>query len=514
MDKKLALASTLFGMATAGIIFYIFYRYPAYFNSDAATANILADEIIKNGSYFPNGWWYVNGDLWVFFKHTLLIPFAYFGHNGYEAHAIVVICMVVAMFIAVFKLLRALEAPLHIAIFGCFSLALAYSPLYFREIYGEAAYTWYFIFLLLFLFIIARFDRFKKPLKLLSLGFLFFMVFVFTLQSPSRFGLYYVVPLFVSFIVLCSLDEKYHKIDKKYIAAFLATITLGIAARFYLLPNLSVATGANSIDLMPLEQLPRHIWFSFIGLLSFIGGGWRDFTEVTTFTGAMSILKTLFAPVALFAPAIYLAKYYKRLGFFQKYTILVAYIGFGTIFLLYCITTLHFEHLYSAKTNIRYIIPFLLLIIISNATLWQIYSPLMKAILAFSLILGTVNSALLLYKNDNRDDMRLGLIERLKLEGLKIGYAPFWSSHVITAMSGGEIEMRPLKEVNGKALLEPNRWLSHDRWYTNEYIQNGCFVLMPNDKIEQFEKTTSAYQRAIAVDGYKIYIFDKNPLIK
>ena len=69
------------------ISFYIFKTYRAFFNSDAAIANILAEEIVLAGTFFPSHWWYVNNDLWVFYKQLLVIPWVLAGKNGYFAHA-------------------------------------------------------------------------------------------------------------------------------------------------------------------------------------------------------------------------------------------------------------------------------------------------------------------------------------------------------------------------------------------------------------------------------------------
>ena len=63
-------AVLLAGLVIYEVSFYIFKTYRAFFNSDAAIANVLAEEIVLSGSFFPSHWWYVNNDLWIFFKHV------------------------------------------------------------------------------------------------------------------------------------------------------------------------------------------------------------------------------------------------------------------------------------------------------------------------------------------------------------------------------------------------------------------------------------------------------------
>jgi hypothetical protein len=83
-------AILLLSLVLYEVSFYIFKTYRAYFNSDAAIANILAEEIVHAGTFFPTHWWYVNNDLWVFYKQLLVIPWVYLGKNGYFAHAFTV----------------------------------------------------------------------------------------------------------------------------------------------------------------------------------------------------------------------------------------------------------------------------------------------------------------------------------------------------------------------------------------------------------------------------------------
>ena len=72
-------AFTLLSLVLYEVSFYIFKTYRAFFNSDAAIANILAEEIVYSGTFFPTHWWYVNNDLWVFYKQILVIPWVLLG---------------------------------------------------------------------------------------------------------------------------------------------------------------------------------------------------------------------------------------------------------------------------------------------------------------------------------------------------------------------------------------------------------------------------------------------------
>ena len=132
------------------ISFYIFKTYRAFFNSDAAIANILAEEIVLAGTFFPSHWWYVNNDLWVFYKQLLVIPWVLAGKNGYFAHAFTVFEVSIFMIVFIYLFLRSLMLSRASSIMGSVVVCIGYSPMYLRELYGEAAYTWYFLFMIAF----------------------------------------------------------------------------------------------------------------------------------------------------------------------------------------------------------------------------------------------------------------------------------------------------------------------------------------------------------------------------
>lgn len=502
-----------FFIATLFLIYYIFFEYKNYFNADAATANILADEIIKSNSYFPKDWWYVNGDIWIFFKHTLMLPFAYVGFNNYYSHALVIVFIIFLMLFFSFKLLVALNISKNHALLGLTLIMLSYSPLFYREIYGEAAYSWYFLFFVLFLLFVIKYEKLSKNLKIISFIVLFLMAFEFTLQNPKRFLLYYIIPIVATDFSIYWYHKKQSINKKIYITAGIAFI-LGLIVREWLINHINMASGTNELALIPLEEFLEHIWFSFIGLFSFIGCGWDDYAKIFSFKTILALIKTLFLPVLLVAPLIYFKKHYKNIDIKIQFVTLSAFIGFGIIFGLYSISTLHFENLYSAKINIRYVIPFLLLIILLNAIFWEFYSKIIKKALLVSLFLGILSTLLLFFDkvSDYKENMRL--INTLKANNLKKGYGPYWDSHDLTVLSGFEIEIRPLKEIDGKIVLKPNDWLSSNSWYKIEYVDKDSFIIIPKERVNELEKLQVFPKNRIFTNNYAIYVFDKNPLFR
>ncbi len=531
-QKWLFRGAVLLLAATIGTLgFYIFCSYQAFFNSDAAVANILAEEIVRSGEFFPKTWWYVNNDLWVFYKHLLLIPWVMAGENSFFAHGVSVALVVGTTMMLLALLLRALGLSRTAAVMGCVVVGLGYSPMYLREVYGEAAYTWYFAFILSFLLLWLRVNRpgagrFVRP-ALFSL--LLVLLYLVVIENPVRFLVYYMVPFFCAFLVLLYPEREallgHGKtgwrtvlLPKSISAAAIAGVFLLAAVSHKLLfAGLHLAGGANNALLIPLEKLLFHLGYSLLGLLNFIGAEWGDNVVMDSVEGVASLLKLGIYPVALVIPAYYARKNFPRMEQGQRYFVALSYLGFGLIFFLFSVSTLHGGEAYGARNNIRYIIPYLMMILVCPVIMWRFFPPVAKAVLvvAFVLALGGI------WKNIStegwRDTVkaRTEVIATLKGRGLTCGYAPYWDSHIYTVLSKGEVCVRPIDiDWRGVGLC---LWLTSDRWYDKGYADCKVFFLVPNDKLDNWSGGLKSHSMPKAAEefplgGYTVFVFAENPI--
>jgi hypothetical protein len=274
--------------------------------------------------------------------------------------------------------------------------------------------------------------------------------------------------------------------------------------------------GAEKTFLIPFEELPQHIWRSFGGLLNFYGGIWEDKAPFVSFDSLVMLLKLLCATAIFFAPPFYAIKNRDTLSLLERYTIALGYSGFFIIFGIYALTSLHVDGLYAAKENIRYIIPFVLLISVANGILWKFFSKRVKFLLLFSILLSYLSMQSTLQRDVAAKliDEKEGVIKTLLDNGVTKGYAPYWHSHVFTVLSDNKIEIRPLEDQNYKR--EAGTWLSSSSWY-DKTDKGASFILMPSEKIEPFERATKEYNlseptKTITLERYKIYLFDTNPI--
>ncbi|MDK9692911.1 MAG: hypothetical protein OEL19_01530 [Sulfurimonas sp.] len=493
------------------LFYYQAFIYRGFFNSDAAIANILAQEIISQNSYYPQSWWYVNGDIWTFYKHTFAIIFTLLGLHAYDVHTLTVISFFLFSLWLTFAYLRKIGIEDESILIALIGLSTLYSPMYIREVLGESAYIWYYSAIIGYLYALKLLQNREKTL--LAAFLIFSISLFFVAENPSRFAIYFLAPLFAPFVLFHEYIEIRYK---KFLLYLFAGLALGILYRYFILQHIQMQAGAEKTFLIPFEELPQHIWRSFGGLWNFYGGIWEDKAPFVSFGSVVMLLKLLCATAIFFAPPFYAIKNRDALSAFERYTIALGYSGFFIIFGIYAITSLHVDGLYAAKENIRYIIPFVLLISVANGIVWKFFSKRVKFLLLFSILLSYLSIQSTLQKDVSAKiiEQREEVIKILLDNGVTKGYAPYWHSHVFTVLSDNKVEIRPLEDLNYKR--EAGAWLSSSSWY-DKTDKGGSFILMPSEKIEPFERATKEYNlreptKTITLERYKIYLFDTNPI--
>lgn len=512
------------------ISFYIFKTYRAFFNSDSAIANILAEEIVLSGSFFPNHWWYVNNDLWVFYKQALVIPWVLIGKNGYFAHAFTVFAVSLFMIFIIYRFLRSLMLSRAASVMGGVVVCVGYSPLYLRELYGEAAYTWYFIFMIGFMFIFRKLSPHVISRSTQIKAFIFFMMLLYllVLANPVRFFVYYVVPFFgaLGLSIYFARDslktfqgaiKRLLSVKKVVIFVFACGVmVLGAMTHLSLLETLQSAGGANNAKLVSLEILPVHAAHAFLGLLNFIGAEWGEGIRASSLEGGISLIKFFLFPFVLIIPALHVKHSFYQMSSTERFFVLFSYVGFALIFTLYATTGLH-EHAWAARNNIRYISPFIMMILLCNVIMWRFFSLFMKLLLSLCLVIALGVSWNYVSPKEWRCllDERIALVEELKSRDLKFGYASYWDSHIYTVFSNGDVDIRPI-EIDEKGITL-SKWLNSDTWYQKDSTDGKVFFMVPHEDIEDVNLGISKLNmpdpiEEFAIGKYTVFVFEKNPL--
>ncbi len=157
-----------------------------------------------------------------------------------------------------------------------------------------------------------------------------------------------------------------------------------------------------------------------------------------------------------------------------------------------------------------------MIISIKNDILWKFFPKKVKFLLLFSILLSYLSLGNTLQRDvaSKIIEQREEVIKVLLDNGATKGYAPYWHSHIFTILSDNKVEVRPLESAKRRAA---GVWLTSTTWYDKAYADKNSFILLPNEKIEPFERATKEYNlseptKTITLERYKIYLFDTNPI--
>lgn len=104
----------------------------------------------------------------------------------------------------------------------------------------------------------------------------------------------------------------------------------------------------------------------------------------------------------------------------------------------------------------------------------------------------------------------------LEKNNYDFGYATFWNANVFTYLSNGKIEVANLdkKKVDGDVKIlnhySYDKWLTPNRYYTNEKLTKKCFLLVSNAEYNSSKENNifTNGQLVFNDDYYKVFTFD------
>lgn len=537
-------------VALGFVFFYILHSYEAYLSSDAAVANILASEIKRSGTFFPKDWWYVNGDLWILFKHVLVLPWAIMGENNFSAHAFSVFGGSIFLLSAAFFMLRSVGGTYSQALLGVAIICLGYSDHYLDAIFGEAAYSWTAAMIMWLVALLTRMERAlandsKYNGSWLWLPLLFYS---FAVANPIRFLAFTLVPLVTALVLarqatstsMSAQKPRRHLLVRflTYVVTAIAALALATLTHHQLLSGLSNIEGASAATLIALDQLPAALAYSVLGLMSVLGVDWVPGTRLASIAGLMALAKMATYPAFFVAPFLILLRKRMTLNFGQRLIGFTGFAGLFSITFLVASTSLQGGEPVAAIYTTRYVAPYILIILVSCICFWEQHSRTMKALLTVAFLLATLSSWGHMSPKGFREQERLPnaanigysfapgwqarvakrqrVVKGLTDAGLKYGYAPYWHSHAYTVLSGGRLEIRPIHMNQGD--LRPWLHLSSSSWYKTGYADDNVFLLLPSTEVEAVMSNLSAScsiqpRKTLKIEDYTVLVFDSNPLL-
>lgn len=514
------------------LAFYLLVDYQLMLHSDSAVKNLLAQEIIETGRYFPPDWNYANNDLWVFFTHTLVAPLLLFMRNGFMAHAGAGLVTAALILHGTWLLTGLLEQSRLARLLGMLVLSAGMSLIMAEHIYGQAAYGSLYYMSCYLLYAYWRLSQAGGRRALLGWGAATMLLTALVFwANPQRALLFYGLPLLCGGALQQALEWRAARAEHRpaarrqllAMALTVAGVVIGVLLCRYTLQGVHNSPGLTVLAWLDLPHMAGQAAGVIAGIVGLFDGVPRDTSTVVSLFGAYQMLRLLgaFALLLLLPWSLYQALRPRR-GPRQLVAVFAA-VSFGANLLIMLTTTL--ADLGYAPGGVRYLVPALLimLLILAGTVIDRPAPPLPRcAGLAALALLATSAPASYLYPYTSylhlpRHGLMLQtpdlqLTEFLQQQGLRYGYASFWNAGKLSVLSGGQVRVRQV--ILDRGMPEPVRKLSSNRWYQPSYWQGETFLLLRGDEPAALNlpllQGYAGAPRRLQFQDYTILVFPAN----
>jgi len=538
LGKALLLLALANGVA---LLAYLFYTYQLQFHSDAAVANILAQEIADTGQLFPEGWNYVNKDLWVFFTHTWVIVLLPLFTNDYALHAAAGVIGAALTLAATWGMGGILGMSRPARLFSVALFGAGFTPVMSEHIYGQQAYGTIFYFACGILLCGWHFMQAGPGTRIRwrwGAGCALLVLLV-AWANPQRALIYYLLPLLAGATAMTLLrllpapgaapqaqSWPASRAPLRLLAAQGALVLLAAAAGALLYsrtlalhPSLGGATAVNWLD---FRGMADNLLRALQGMTGLLGGLPQPGTPVASGAGLLDALRMMaaLAVLALAPGALWrcLGARDPGLVFFGSATLA----SLGASLFIYVSSSMPLAG--APESSARYLVPGLLWLLLACVAMVErggmglarrLVAGAALGVLALSAPLAYDLAGLARHAANGgveRANPALRLARFLEGQGLRYGYATFWQAGQLTVLSGGAVKVRQIQFEN--RLPAPMRHLSANRWYEPGAWSGASFLLLSAEEAAglDLEKLTAVAgtARRLRFEAYEIIAFDHN----
>ncbi len=480
----------------AFVLLFILFAYKWYFHSDAATKMLLASEMIKNGTLLPHDWYYVNGDIWIFFIHLPLVLleriFGY-GWSAYVANSLVYIGIYLA---ALLFFLKRFSVDFYSKVL-LFVLAFsAYSTVNAMMVFGELTGISEPIFIFTLLGILLSMEKHQSKKSYWLMGIL---IFVYTVGGPSRSLVNNVAPvLLVTFLLYIDTWSKRYLI---LLGTVLLTFAMASAINLFVLqPNVLMEFSRNNLSFASYEEVWMNIDIFTKGLFSYFNLEGPNSVKVESLDGGIYFFNFLFMIFMITAVV-------KTMRLKTKEIDLVNILSFLFLYFLILIGYLYIftNPLAKDSTTFRYFRPlFYIVMIFVVLYINRFNKPFKHIVIAFLLLFVTIENYKIYTNNASLRDLwhaqnpHQSVANYLVDHNLTYGYASYWHAGVTMTLTENKTVVAPIYMHN----FTPRRWLSSKSWFEKTSVKKTFLLLdqgeygnvqsvlkkyIPNDPIDKVE---------------------------
>lgn len=493
------------------VVHYIAFEYQAYFHSDAAVKNLLAREIYKNHTYFPSDWNYVNNDLWVLFGQTYIFPLLSFFKNDFRLHAFSGIVSAFFIFYGTYLITGMATKSFWLKILAVTAVAAGISGLMAENLYGQVSYGYVYYFTCFIIYGSWKFlaaSTASRNFRLWGI-FVFLLFFLAFLGNPQRAAASFALPVLGAIVIAILVAKQRNAISngdgqviffpQRNHAFLIAIITisavLGSISHMRVMTHVNDIRGVAHAAWLSYPKMAENLNHVISQILSIFGALPQPGEMIFTGSGFYDALR-LFAGVALIAlipAALFKGVRNSNPESAFLYTSISLLIS---IFIFLQITT-SVPDMSDPVQTARYLVPSLVFCLIGVIAQAFQFKPIFLRAVSIAVVVlfatsgyrallgsGLSNSVSFDFSKQTISD-RKSLIDFLKKNNLKYGYASYWNSSLYSVLSGEDTLVRQIIFEDG--IPKPMRHLSSDAWYRPDAWPGATFILMTEQESSQLE---------------------------
>ena len=520
------------------LVFVVHFHRPL-FTSDEAVVNMLAQSMMEQCRLLPLGWVNNNGDLMMPSGALVVAPLLHWFPNGFTAHSVAGVFAVVVLLAALGRFLRVLRIPLEATLLALMLCATGLSFYATIFVFAQTTYMWWPVGFFMGATLIYRYRMVEcapRMVRMLSPLLLFLLAFAISFANPGRVLLMMVLPLYAFDWSLrrgrgfASARPRWRRCARRLgLDDVIVVFGLGggfvTAASVYSLLKYAGLTeavyGAASLHWGGWTSVGRHAetfargWFSYVGGTGEARYHTAWFMLLTAFRYVISIMLTLVGIRELWWLPRQTEPARRALA-----------LAFAAAFFPVLAMYLLLEPLAIQETTVRYFtVAIYILIALAAFQLrdlmrrkpgfaicaFSIAAILFVAIAAYRFIpvskLGT-NS---FWTTETSRTMRLG--ELLQKNGLRWGYAAYWTAGATTVMTDYAVHVSPVDILAGG--VAPNSFMVLHDWYRPERWTGITFLALApgevdKDKIGMLDAQLGPPASVIESPDYRIFVYDHN----
>lgn len=480
---------------------------PEEFNSDTATAILLAREQLRTGQWMPDGWHYAN-DIWVLSLNLFCIPFMLICKDW-------LLCRELAVAFQTFLtawMIYGFGKKIADSKSGLLMAILFFCPLSIttkEHLLFQATYTTGTLQTLLVLLSTIPFLESEKRKETIFWGIGSGILYVLMTIGGVRFLGATAAPLIGAEIFLmlfaCDFDWREWR-EKKNLVKLAKLLYLllmcGIGYLCHLKIRSAGAISEYSMKVINAEQF----WSKLSDVLRYYLTLWGCFDahQMMTVGGILGFFKLLLLlTMAVIAPVYMLIRY--RYIKTRSGRLFVLYSVFSWIIINYLL-------LFTEMCLDYYLLPiFFNDCVLSAMMIQDLYTT--KKNLAWNLsLICAVPFCLVMSFSQSRyeyDDgaQEYALIEFLKSHDLHFGASGnHWDAYKHTVLSNGEVEIVAFIETPER----PQLWLSSDSWYEPTYYEGRTFILEFPGWSDIPEYWRDLAEETYVVEKWIVYVYPEN----